>query len=95
MDINQAPKQFCDNIVAGYSSEYFVLVLKNGNSATAYSISPAHAKRLAQYMTYQVEQFEKENGEIKAAWTPNITSPIQPGDLKNPGTDPKGGNDSK
>lgn len=89
--MNQVPKQFCDNITAGYSSEFFVLILKNGSNASAYSLTPQHAKRLAQYMTHQVSQFEKEHGAIKAEWTQNIQSPIQPGDLKNPGTDPSQG----
>ena len=88
MDMNQIPKQFCDNITAGYSSEFFVLALKNGNNMAAYSLTPQHAKRLAQYMTHQVAQFEKEHGPIKAEWSMNIQSPIQPGDLKNPGTGP-------
>lgn len=91
MDLNQAPKQFCDNIVAGYSPEFFVLVLKNGSNAAAYSLTPGHAKRLAQYMAHQVAEYEKAHGTIKSEWNINIQSPIQPGDLKNPGTGPASG----
>lgn len=77
VDLNKAPKQFCENITAGFSPEFFVLGLQTGVNGTAYAITPQHAKRLAQYLTHQVTEFEKQFGEIKAQWNPNIQSPIQ------------------
>lgn len=86
MDFNQVPKQFCDDVTVGFRDDTFAVVLRSGNTGHAFAFSPEHTKRLAQYLTYQVEQYEKKYQEIDAVWSPNIQSPIQPDDLNSPGT---------
>ena len=76
-DIKKAPKTFCENIKVGFTPEYFVLGLSTGNQAQIYALTPQHSKRLIQYLTHQVTEYEKEHGEIKAEWNPNVISPIQ------------------
>ena len=85
MDFNKIPKQFCDNVVAGHSQENFVMLLSVGENATAYALSPAHMKRLAQSLAHQVEEYEKNFGPINAKWSPGIESPIQSKDIKGSG----------
>jgi len=76
-DLKQSPKLFCESVNIGYTKEFFVLGLSSGNQASIYSLTPQHAKRLQQYLTHQITDFEKENGEIEAQWKPNIVSPVQ------------------
>lgn len=76
-DLQKAPKFFCENIKLGYTPEYFVIGLSSGAQSSIYSLTPAHAKRLKQYLSHEVEQYEKVNGEIKAEWNPNVVSPVQ------------------
>jgi len=76
-DLKKAPKLFCESISIGQTPEYFVLGLSSGTQAHIFSLSPAHAKRLAQYVAYEVAQFEKENGVIDTAWSPSVVSPVQ------------------
>jgi hypothetical protein len=76
-DIKKAPKVFCESINIAYTTEYFVLGLTSGNQGTLYTITPQHAKRLSQYLEYQIKDFESKNGEITAKWDPNIVSPVQ------------------
>lgn len=81
LDLNKVPKQFCENIVVGYSQETFTMGMLNGEAATFYALSPQHMKRLAQYLTTQVGEYEKKFKEIDAKWAPGIESPIQTKDL--------------
>lgn len=76
-DLQKAPKMFCENIKVGFTPEYFVMGLSSGSQAQIYSLTPAHTKRLYQYLKHELEKFEKEHGEIKAKWDPNIVSPVQ------------------
>lgn len=87
MDINKAPKQFSEKISMGFSKEFFVLTMYTGERATPYVITPQHAKKLAQYISHQVSEFEKKFSEIDAKWDPNVKSPIQVSDLKKPPKD--------
>ena len=84
MDLNKIPKQFCDNVTIAYSAEYFALALTAGQNVNAYSLTPAHAKRLVQYLSYNIENYERSFGEIQAKWAPGIESPIQMIDLNKP-----------
>ena len=77
-EIKQAPKVFCESIQLATTPEYFVMSLNSGADASMYALTPQHAKRLVQYLTHQVAQYEKEYGAIKADWKPQIVSPIQP-----------------
>jgi hypothetical protein len=81
MDLNKIPKQFCDNITLAYSAEFFAVAMLSGQNLNAYTLTPQHAKRLLQYLSYNVENYEKTFGEIKADWKPGIQSPIQMIDL--------------
>ncbi len=76
-DLNKAPKIFCESINVAFTPEYFIVSLSSGDQNTIYSLTPQHAKRLQQYLTHQVSEFEKAHGAIKADWNPNIVSPIQ------------------
>ena len=77
-DLKRAPKLFCESINIGYTPEYFIMGLSSGSQGTLYTLTPQHAKRLQQYLTHQLTEYEKENGVVKAEWNPNIISPIQP-----------------
>lgn len=76
-DLKKAPKMFAENIKIGYSPEYFVMGISSGNQAQIYSLSPGHAKRLQQYLEHEIQEFEKQHGEITAKWNPNVVSPVQ------------------
>lgn len=76
-DLKKAPKIFCESINVAFTPEYFILSLSSGDQSSIYSLTPQHAKRLQQYLTHQVAEFEKMHDEINALWTPNIISPIQ------------------
>jgi hypothetical protein len=76
-DLQKAPKMFCENIRIGYSKEFFVMGLSSGTQASIFSLTPQHTKRLLQYLTHEIAQYEKENGTIDAVWNPTIPSPIQ------------------
>lgn len=77
-DLKKAPKLFCESVNVAFTPEYFIISLSSGDQNSIYSLTPQHTKRLQQYLTHQVAEFEKVNGEIKAQWTPNIISPMQP-----------------
>ena len=76
-DFKNAPKQFCESINVAYTPEYFVMALSSGSQAAIYSLTPQHLKRLREYLNHQISQYEKEHGEIKAQWNPNVVSPVQ------------------
>ena len=81
MDVNKVPKQFCENISVAYSQEFFVMAMMTGEAGIAYALSPQHMKRLSQYLTHQIAEYEKNFSEIKAEWKPGIMSPIQTKDV--------------
>lgn len=83
-ELKNAPKVFCERAQIAYTPEFFVLGLQSGNQGTIYSFTPQHAKRLAQYLTHQVSEFEEKHGKINAEWDPNVVSPVQ---RANPPTD--------
>lgn len=83
-DLKKAPKLFVENIKIAYTPEYFVLGLSSGSQAQIYSLTPAHAKRLHQYLSHNLKEFEEKHGEITAEWNPNVVSPVQ---RANPPTD--------
>lgn len=77
-DLKNAPKVFCESINVAFTPEFFVMSLSSGDQSSIYSLTPQHMKRLQQYLTHQVSEYEKAHGEIKTQWNPNIVSPIQP-----------------
>jgi len=76
-DLHKAPKLFCESINIGYSPEFFVLAVSSGDQATMYTLTPQHTKRLQQYLTHQLTEYEKEHGTINTKWEPTIVSPVQ------------------
>ncbi|MEM9336272.1 MAG: hypothetical protein AAGA35_00250 [Patescibacteria group bacterium] len=76
-DLKKAPKLFAENIKIGYTPEYFVMGIISGSQAQIYSLTPAHAKRLQQYLNHQLKEYEEKEGEITAEWNPNVMSPLQ------------------
>lgn len=76
-DLQKAPKIFCENIKVGFTPEYFVMGLSSGTQSSIYSLTPQHTKRLLQYLTHEIAQYEKTHGEITAEWNPNVISPVQ------------------
>lgn len=52
-----------------------------GENGIAYALSPQHMKRLSQYLTHQIAEYEKQFSTIEAEWTPGIQSPIQTKDV--------------
>ncbi len=82
MDFNKIPKKFCENVNIASSAEFFVITLASGEEISAYALTPQHAKRLVQSLSYNVSEFERKFGEIKAEWSPGIQSPIQINNIK-------------
>lgn len=76
-DLKKAPKLFCESINVAFTPEYFVIGLTSGNQGSIYTLTPQHAKRLEQYLTHQVKEFEEKHGTIDAKWDPSIVSPVQ------------------
>ncbi len=84
MDLNKVPKQFCENVVIGLSQELFVMGMLNGEGGSFFALTPQHMKRLSQYLTHQITEYEKNFGAINAQWSPFVQSPIQTKDLRGP-----------
>ncbi len=82
MDLKKIPKQFCENVNIGATPEFFILAMLSGENAMTYALTPQHAKRLSQSLAYNIAEFEKRFGEIKADWTPGVESPLQMLDIK-------------
>lgn len=76
-DLKNAPKLFCESISVGFTPEYFVMSLSSGSQGNIYSLTPQHIKRLQQYLTHQLAEYEKVHGEVKSDWNPNVVSPVQ------------------
>ncbi len=51
--------------------------LSSGSFSETYSLTPQHAKRLMQYLSHEVHDYEEKHGNIKATWNPNVVSPVQ------------------
>lgn len=83
-DLQKAPKLLAENIKLGFTPEYFVMGIRSGGQAQVFSLTPGHAKRLLQYLTHELKEFEDKYGTINAEWNPNIVSPVQ---RANPPTD--------
>ena len=76
-DLKKAPKLFCESVSVAYTPEYFVVGLTSGSQGTIYTLTPQHAKRLAQKLQFEIGEYEKKHGEITAEWSPNVVSPVQ------------------
>jgi len=95
-ELQNAPKQFCENIRLGFSDDAFFMAMLSGGTGTVYAMTPQHAKKLSQYLAHNIKKYEEANGEISAEWVEGVQSPIQSADLsggKSEG-DSEGGADS-
>jgi len=76
-EIQNAPKAFCESVTVAYTPEFFAMRLLTGIEGDTYVLTPQHMKRLQQYLTHQISEYEKEFGAISATWEPGIVSPLQ------------------
>ncbi len=76
-DLKKAPKLFCESVSVGFTPEYFVMALSSGTQASIYSFTPQHLKRLREYLSHQISEYEKEHGEIKVESNKSVVSPVQ------------------
>ena len=83
LDLNQVPKQLCENVLIGFNGESFLFGMVVGNNLAPYALTPEHAKRLAKLLAEKVETFEKQFRPIDEEQ--KIPSPMQISDL---GEDP-------
>jgi hypothetical protein len=80
IDLNELPKKLCDGAVGGFNKEIFSFALTSGNSLDSFASTPQIMKSIATWMSRQIEQYEKQFGEINMT-PPEIQSPIQAADL--------------
>ena len=80
VDLNQIPKKFCDGAIGAYGKEIFSFALTSGNSLDSFALTPQIMKSIAIWMNKQIENYEKQFGQIDMT-PPPIQSPIQIADL--------------
>jgi hypothetical protein len=88
IDLNQLPKKLCDGAIGAHNKEFFSFVLTSGNNLDSFAATPQIMKSIANWAQDQIKKYEETFGEIDMT-PPQITSPIQMADLKNPGEDSK------
>lgn len=79
------PKQYCENIIVGSNDQMFMLITLVGTNATAYAITPEHAKHFAKILNDHVQKFAKDVRPIRDI-AAGVPSPIQTSDLGSNGT---------
>ena len=78
INLEKLPKKFCENITIAFSEEYFLLAMLNGETIDVYALTPQHIKRLQEYISHQITEYEKKNGKIEGKeWAPGVKSPLQ------------------
>lgn len=80
VDINQLPKRYCDGVLGSFNKEIFVVAFTSGNELTSFVTTPQIMKSIAQWLSGNIENYEKQFGVIDMA-QPLIVSPIQSSDL--------------
>lgn len=83
IDFNQLPKKFCDGAVGTYGKDIFSFAITSGNNLDSFATTPQVMKSIAIWVNNQVQNYEKQFGEIDMT-PPKIHSPIQVSDLKKP-----------
>jgi hypothetical protein len=84
INMNQLPKKFCDGAIGAYAKELFSFAFTSGNNLDSFATTPQTMKSIAIWMNKQIENYEKQFGEIDMT-QPEIASPIQMSDLKDLG----------
>ena len=79
IDLNQIPKQLCENVLIGFNGESFLIGMVVGNNLAPYALTPEHTKRFAKLLAEKVALFEKQHRPIEEE--PKIPSPMQISDL--------------
>ncbi len=79
---NNSPKQFCTNVYIAQTGDALLMAVLSGQAAQVFAFTPQHMKALSQSLAYNIAEFEKKNGTIKAEWKPGIESPLKPSDFK-------------
>ena len=80
VNMNQLPKKFCDGAIGSYGKEIFTFALTSGNNLDPFATTPQVMKSISIWMDKQVENYEKQFGEIDMTPAP-VQSPIQMADL--------------
>lgn len=80
INLNELPKKLCDGAIGGWNKEIFSFALTSGNSLDSFAATPQIMKSIAVWISGQVENYEKQFGEIDIT-PPQIQSPIQAADL--------------
>lgn len=80
ININELPKKLCDGAIGGYNKEIFSFALTSGNSLDSFAATPQIMKSIAVWIHEQVQNYEKQFGEIDLT-PPQIQSPLQAADL--------------
>ncbi len=83
VDMNELPKKFIDGAIGAYGKDIFSFALTSGNSLDSFATTPQIIKSISQWISKQIENYEKQFGEIDMT-APKINSPIQIADLKKP-----------
>jgi len=83
INLNQLPKKFIDGAVGAYGKEQFFFAITSGDSLDSFATTPQIMKSISTWMNEQVENYEKQFGEIKMD-SPQTQSPIQITDLIGP-----------
>lgn len=66
ININVDPNIYFVNMVnMMFNEEGFNLLMTSGNQGKQYAVSPKHAKRIYLLLKQQIENYEKQFGEIK------------------------------
>ena len=84
VDMNQLPKKFIDGAIGAHGKDVFTFALTSGNTLDSFATTPQIMKSIAIWINEQVVNYEKQFGEIDMT-PPQIQSPLQMADLKNPG----------
>ncbi len=80
INMNQLPKRFCDGAVGAFGKDLFSFALTSGNNLDSFATTPQIMKSIAVWINGQVQNYEKQFGEIDMT-PPKISSPIQMADL--------------
>ena len=80
VNINQLPKKFVDGAIGAYGKEIFSFALTSGNNLDSFATTPQIMKSVALWINKQIENYEKQFGEIDMT-PPKVVSPLQISDL--------------
>ncbi|HVZ75746.1 MAG TPA: hypothetical protein VG934_00535 [Candidatus Paceibacterota bacterium] len=92
--IAKTPKSFSENVRVLFGEGHFVLTVYKGEMSESYVLTPHHTKRLSQLLSFQISEYERQNGEIPAMLDLRIPSPFQ-NDLQGPKSDGESKQDGK